>query len=176
MITLAYFGREDFQQLIQWINNEELLTNWAGSMFRFPLTVESLEWYIEDTNVLPNSEAYIYKAIDGNGKTVGHISLGGFSDKNRSARISRVFVDPSESGKGYCRQMVTAVLKVAFEELKLHRVSLGAYQDNVAAIKCYQSAGFSIEGVHRDILLYNNQYWSLVEMSMLESEWGNVRT
>lgn len=171
MVTLAYFGREDFQQLIQWINTEELLTNWAGSMFRFPLSPESLEWYIEDTNQLPKSEAYIYKAIDENGKVIGHISLGGISEKNRSARISRVFVDPAESGKGYCRQMVTAVLQVAFEELKLHRISLGAYHTNTAAIKCYQGSGFSIEGVHRDVLFYNGGYWSLVEMSILEKEW-----
>lgn len=172
MIRLAYFERGDFQQLISWINTEELLTNWAGSMFRFPLTTESLEWYIEDTNVLPTSEAYIYKAIDEQGNVVGHISLGGISEKNRSARISRVLVgNTAERGKGICYQMVMAVLKIGFGELKLHRISLGAYDNNAAAIKCYERAGFKVEGIHRDILLYKDQYWSMIEMAMLEQEW-----
>lgn len=171
MLRLEYFTREDFPQLIEWINNETLLTNWAGSMFRFPLNNDSLEWYIEDTNNLPVSEAYIYKAVNEDGRTVGHISLGGISEKNRSARISRVFVDPACTGKGYCRQMMKAVLEVAFGDLQLHRVSLGAYDDNKAAIKCYQASGFVIEGVYRDVLFYNNKFHSLVEMAILEDEW-----
>jgi RimJ/RimL family protein N-acetyltransferase len=172
MIRLEYFGRDDFKQLIAWINNEELLMNWSGSMFRFPLSEESLEWYIEDTNVLPGSEAYIYKAVDENGRVVGHISLGGISEKNRSARISRVLVgNTAERGKGVCYEMVKAVLKIGFEELKLHRIALGAYDDNRAAIRCYEKAGLKIEGIHRDVLLYKDNYWSMIEMAMLESEW-----
>ena len=40
MIRLAYFGPEDFEQLIDWISDERLLANWSGAMFRFPLTHE----------------------------------------------------------------------------------------------------------------------------------------
>lgn len=174
MIKLAYFDRSDFDQLIGWISNEELLTNWAGNMFRFPLSHESLEWYIEDTNILPTSEAYIYKAIDENNKIVGHISLGSISEKNNSARISRVLVgDNAERGKGICYQMVMAVLRIGFEELKLHRISLGAYDNNKAALRCYEKAGFKIEGIHRDILLYNGRYWSMIEMAILNNEWNS---
>jgi RimJ/RimL family protein N-acetyltransferase len=172
MIRLEYFGRDDFKQLISWINNEELLMNWSGSMFRFPLSEESLEWYIEDTNVLPGSEAYIYKAVDENGRVVGHISLGGISEKNRSARISRVLVgNTEERGKGVCYEMVKALLKIGFEELQLHRIALGAYDNNKAAIRCYEKAGLKIEGIHRDVLLYKGNYWSMIEMAILESEW-----
>ena len=173
MIRLEYFGRSDFKQLISWIDSEELLMNWSGNMFRFPLTEESLEWYIEDTNVLPKSEAYIYKAVDENDRVVGHISLGGISEKNRSARISRVLVGSSEErGKGVCYEMVKAVLKIGFTELGLHRIALGAYDTNKSAIRCYEKAGLKIEGIHRDVLLYKNNYWSMIEMAMLESEWA----
>jgi RimJ/RimL family protein N-acetyltransferase len=172
MIRLEYFSRDDFKQLIAWINNEELLLNWSGNMFRFPLSEESLEWYIEDTNVLPGSEAYIYKAVDENGRVVGHISLGGISEKNRSARISRVLVgNTEERGKGVCYEMVKALLKIGFEELQLHRIALGAYDNNKAAIRCYEKAGLKTEGIHRDVLLYKGNYWSMIEMAILESEW-----
>jgi len=174
MIRLEYFTEADFQQLINWINDEHLLMNWSGAMFRFPLTESSLKWYIEGANEQGDSEVYIYKAIDtDSGEVVGHISLGGISKKNKSARISRVLVgNTAARGKGYCTEMIKAVSRIGFEELGLHRISLGVYDFNKAAIRCYQKAGFSIEGVHRDILQYNeDEYWSLVEMSMLETEW-----
>jgi RimJ/RimL family protein N-acetyltransferase len=176
MIRLEYFTEKDFDQLIRWIDTEELLTNWAGSLFRFPLTEESLQWYIADTNDPATSDAFVYKAVDiATGETVGHISLGGFSRKNRSARISRVLVPGSAKGKGICPQMIRAVCRFGFEELQLHRISLGVYDFNGSALRCYEKAGFVKEGVQRDILLYEGKFWSLVEMSMLESEWAAIR-
>lgn len=175
MIRLEFFTKEDFEQLIQWIDTETLLINWSGSLFSFPLTQKSMEWYIKDSNDLEKSDAMIYKAIDSDtGETVGHISLGGISRKNKSARISRVLIgDVSNKGKGYCKQMVTEILKVGFDQMQLHRISLGVYDYNIAALKCYQAAGFSIEGTMREILLHDGQWWSLIEMGILEHEWKN---
>ncbi|MBC7868001.1 MAG: GNAT family N-acetyltransferase [Gloeobacteraceae cyanobacterium ES-bin-316] len=173
MIRLEYFTPDDFPQLINWIDNEELLINWAGSLFSFPLTLKSMDWYIAKTNDLETSDAFVYKVIDEqSGECVGHISLGGISRKNRSGRISRVLIGSgAHKGKGYCKDMVKAVLEIGFGELNLHRISLGVYSYNTAAIKCYQSSGFSIDGVSRDVLLHNGEWWSLVEMSILENEW-----
>lgn len=172
MIILEHFDKNDFQQLISWINTEELLTNWSGSLFSFPLTTASMEWYIRDTNIPFESDAFVYKAVDADsGKAVGHISLGGLSWKNRSARISRVLINPEDHHKGYCQQVTRAVLKIGFEELGLHRIGLGVYENNKAALNCYLKCGLNIEGVSRDILWYNNEFLSLVEMSILENEW-----
>jgi RimJ/RimL family protein N-acetyltransferase len=177
MIRLEPFTQDDFAQLIEWINTEELLTNWAGSLFSFPLTQSSMEWYIEKTNDLKKSDAFIYKVVDQNsGITVGHISLGGISRKNRSGRISRVLIGSGDhKGKGYCKDMVRAILKIGFDELKLHRISLGVYDFNSPALKCYQSSGFSVDGIMRDILLYQDKWWSLIEMSILEEEWEKIK-
>ena len=175
MIQLSYFSREDFPQLMEWIGDEEILMNWSGALFSFPLTTESLDWYIEDVNDIELSEAFVYKATDITaGKVIGHISLGGISKKNKAGRISRVFVAPEFQGKGYCRQMVTAVLKIGFEDLKLHRICLGVYDFNKAAISCYKKAGLVIEGTNRDCLLFKDEWWSLVEMSILKEEWADM--
>jgi RimJ/RimL family protein N-acetyltransferase len=175
MITLEYFTHDDFTQLMDWIKDEEALMNWSGSLFSFPLTKESMEWYIENVNDINNSDAFIYKAIEtSTGKVVGHISLGGISKKNKAGRISRVLVNPSSQGKGYCCQMIKAVLKIGFENLQLHRICLGVYDFNKAALRCYQKAGLLIEGTNRDCLLFKDQWWSLVEMSILEEEWKGI--
>ncbi len=173
MIRLEHFEQKDFQQLIDWVKDEELLIKWSGSLFSFPLTMESMEWYLKNTNEPQVSDAFVFKAVDTEtGNVVGHISLGGLSWKNRSARISRVLVgNTNEQLKGICQQMTRAVLKIGFEELGLHRISLGVYENNKAALQCYLKCGFSIEGVSRDILLYNDVFLSMIEMGILENDW-----
>jgi RimJ/RimL family protein N-acetyltransferase len=172
MIQLEPFGPNDFQQLIDWIDTEELLIKWSGSLFSFPLTIKTMEWYLCDTNVPGESDAFVFKAVETEtGEVVGHISLGGLSWKNRSSRISRVLVSPHAQQKGICQHMTKAVLKIGFEELGLHRIGLGVYENNKAALNCYLKSGLNIEGVSRDILWYNGEFLSMVEMAVLEDEW-----
>lgn len=172
MIRLKYFTATDFDQLISWIDSPRLLMNWSGPMFNFPLTPDKLSWYLDGANDLGSSEVFVFKAVDtATGAAVGHISLGSLSPKNRSARISRVLVDPATRSRGIGQQMLTQVLRFGFEELGLHRIDLDVYDFNEAALRCYTRAGLQAEGRSRDILRYDDEYWSLVEMSMLEHEW-----
>lgn len=171
-IRLEPFTEADFSDLIRWIDTEEKLVTWSGSLFQFPLTDASLCWYIEETNVPFESTAFVYKPVLANGTCIGHISLGGLSWKNRSARISRVLVAPEFQGSGYCKPMMEALLAIGFGNLNLHRIELGVYAHNTAAIRCYESAGFQVEGIQRDVILKEDgSWWSRAEMSILQPEW-----
>ncbi|MEJ7780848.1 MAG: GNAT family protein [Daejeonella sp.] len=178
MITLAYFTKDDFETLLNWIPNEELLLNWAGTQFRFPLTAKKLEGYIQEANDFDRSDKFIYKAVDSeSGQPVGHISLTAVNRYNRSARITRVLVgDIAARGQGIGEQMVNALMKIGFEQLHLHRMSLGVYDINESAIRCYSKCGFNRDGVLRDIQRHGDTYWSLMEMSILENEWREIHS
>ncbi len=173
MIRLEYFTQADFPQLIKWVDSEDLLINWAGSQFKFPLTEDKLHQYLRFTNDFEESVTLIYKAVDVlSGEAVGHISLSVIDRPNRSARITRVLVgDPKTRGKGTGSAIIRAMLKIGFEDLKLHRMSLGVYDFNIPGIKCYQNCGFNIDGTLRDIKKRNDVFWSIVEMSILEDEY-----
>ncbi len=54
--------------------------------------------------------------------------------------------------KGFARASVRAVLRFAFEELGLHRVSAAVQADNQASIKLLENLGFTKEGLARDFL------------------------
>ncbi|MDM5188768.1 GNAT family protein [Bacillus sp. DX4.1] len=172
MIQLEFFERKDFTQLIEWIDSEKFLLQWGGPAFTFPLQDQQLENYMENAN---HNEAntFVYKVIyKETGKVIGHISLGKIDRVNRSARIGKVLVgDTSMRGKSIGKEMIEEVLKVAFEELKLHRVSLGVFDFNTSAITCYEKVGFVKEGLQRDARKIGSEYWSLWEMSILENEW-----
>ena len=50
-------------------------------------------------------------------------------------------------------------------------MTLGVFDFNTAAIKCYEKVGFKKEGLLRDARKNGNEYWNLIEMGILESEW-----
>lgn len=172
MIELEYFERPDFNQLIRWIDSPEFLLQWGGPHFDYPLNESQLEKYIENAN-RDTSDTLVYKVIHKEtGNVIGHISLGKIDRKNKSARIGKVLVgEKNLRGQGIGSLMVKELLKIAFEELKLHRVSLGVFDFNESAIACYEKVGFKKEGLLRDCRKIGNDYWSLWEMSILEQEW-----
>ncbi|MBM7553484.1 GNAT family N-acetyltransferase [Thalassobacillus pellis] len=177
MVELQYFEREDFDQLISWVPTREFLLQWGGPSFRYPLDIKQLRDYLEKAN-RSDSEILAYKVLHKeSGKIIGHISLGRIERENRSARIGRVLVgEKAARGKGIGRQMIEEISKIAFEDLGMHRVSLGVFDFNQAAITCYERAGFKKEGLLRDARKIRDEYWSLWEMSMLEDEWHEKRS
>ena len=80
----------------------------------------------------------------------------------------------TERRRGICQGMVKALLRIAFDELHLHRVSLGVYDFNHAAINCYLKCGFVEEGRMRDVVRHEAGYWTLIEMGILEDEWREL--
>ncbi|OJD60074.1 aminoglycoside adenylyltransferase [Bacillus sp. N35-10-4] len=167
VIKLESFKKSDFKQLINWINSEEFLIQWSGNAFTFPLDEQQLEKYIESANTLA------FKVVDEEtSDVIGHISLGQIDNINKSARIGKVLVGNTKMrGRSIGKHMMKAVLHIAFEELKLHRVTLGVYDFNTSAISCYEKIGFVKEGLLRESKRVGETYWNLWEMSMLEYEW-----
>jgi RimJ/RimL family protein N-acetyltransferase len=60
---------------------------------------------------------------------------------------------------------------MGFEKFGLHKISLGVFDFNEGAIKCYEGVGFKKEGLLRDSRRVGDSYWNLYEMSILEDEW-----
>ncbi|PGA20269.1 GNAT family N-acetyltransferase [Bacillus thuringiensis] len=167
MIKLESFKKSDFKQLINWINSEEFLIQWSGNAFTFPLDEQQLEKYIESANTLA------FKVVDEEtSDVIGHISFGQIDNINKSARIGKVLVGNTKMrGRSIGKHMMKAVLHIVFDELKLHRVTLGVYDFNTSAISCYEKIGFVKEGLLRESKRVGETYWNLWEMSMLEYEW-----
>lgn len=174
-IKLERFKYEEIPQLISWIPNKEFLLQWAGQSYTFELLEKQLENDIDTMlKEIPLNLMFSAKLNESN-ETVGHIQLLGIDRVNMSARIGRVLIEEKYRNKGIGHQVINAILNIAFNELKLHRVDLGVFDFNEAAIACYKKSGFIIEGNFRECRKINEQYWSLINMSILESEYRNLK-
>lgn len=173
-IKLERFSYEEIPQLISWVPNKEFLLQWAGPSYTFELMEKQFR---NDINMMleenPQNLMFSAKLIESN-EMVGHIQLLGIDRTNMSARIGRVIVGEEENrSKGIGSQIVNAVLDIAFNKLNLHRVDLGVFDFNKSAIACYEKAGFVVEGNFRECRKINGQYWSLLNMGILEDEYRN---
>jgi len=74
-------------------------------------------------------------------------------------------------GKGYGRDALNILLRYAFMELNLRRVTLTVFEYNERAIRMYRRAGFHQEGLHRQVLRREGRRWDMLEMGILREEW-----
>lgn len=74
-------------------------------------------------------------------------------------------------GKGYGTDAMRVMLRYAFTEMNLHRVSLDVFEYNPRAIRAYEKAGFVIEGRARQYLHRDGRRWDRIYMGILRAEW-----
>ena len=175
MIELAPFRASDAATLLSWIPNDELLAQWAGSGFAPPLDLAQLDEY-RARAARESPPRRLYRVTPaGGGPMIGYGELGAIDLRCRSARLSRLLIGPDERGRGQGAAMVEALLRVAFDELSLHRVELGVYDFNHDAIRCYEGAGFRVEGTRRECHRVGDTWWNSCTMALLEHEWRERR-
>jgi RimJ/RimL family protein N-acetyltransferase len=68
------------------------------------------------------------------------------------------------------------MLRYAFRELNLHRVTLTVFEYNPRAIRSYEKAGFVVEGRLRNWLNREGRRWDMIHMGILREEWETLNT
>ncbi len=175
-IRLEPFEAGDIPRLIGWIPSADFLMQWSGPFFTYPLTEGQLRRYLQSVEKSPLNRAIFRVRYLDKDRIVGHIELNNVDWRNLAATVSKVLVGPADMrGLGIGHQMVAHLLDYAFGDLKLHRVELKVFDDNISAIECYRQNGFMIEGHLRDFRKFRESYKSSYLMSILESDWQKLK-
>ncbi len=74
-------------------------------------------------------------------------------------------------GKGFGTDAMRVLLRFAFTELNLHRVSLSVFEYNPRAARVYEKLGFEVEGRQRQRLHRDGRWWDSIFMGLLREEW-----
>ena len=104
---------------------------------------------------------------------VGFVILIGCRSQNQSIELKRMVMQAK--GSGYGRAALRVAKKVAFDDLKAHRVWLDVKARNARAKALYDSEGFVLEGELREAVKTSDGFDSLIVMSMLRAEFTGRR-
>jgi ribosomal-protein-alanine N-acetyltransferase len=89
---------------------------------------------------------------------VGRISLGGISRGALQNAYLGYGIDIARGGRGYATQAVTLAVRVAFDDLGLHRVQAAVVPENKASARVLEKCGFREEGLARRYLFLDGQW------------------
>lgn len=158
-IKLQQFTDKDFDNLISWIDNENELIQFAGPIFKFPLTIEQLNDYLKDPNRHP------FKIfIDSTNLAIGHCEA--YKTSNDTVRLCRIIIgNKSYRGKGLGYKATQKLIKWCIDNLNPKRIDLNVYDFNTAAIKCYEKIGFK-KTIDTKITTFKKQNWTSIRMSL----------
>ena len=138
MLRVRPYKPSDAASIVSWIKDETAFRKWSADRFdKYPIIAEDLNAHY----VQCNDDFFTFTAFDETG-VVGHFILRFPDEKKQEGRLGFVIVDDTKRGKGYGKEMLTLALEFAFRILKVEKVTLGVFENNMAAYHCYKSVGF----------------------------------
>lgn len=157
------------REVLSWVKTEAELVLWAGPAFAWPLTQKRFREHLQASRQ-PKPSLYPFVLVD-HEQAVGYCELSRHCRNSNQAVLSRVIISPTDRNRGLAQFMIGEVLRFGFVRLGLHRIGLGVFDFNDAAMHCYAKAGFKLEGTLRESAKVGDVYWNCHLMSLLRREW-----
>lgn len=174
LVRLRAMEPEDIEEALKWVNDREV-TLWLTSL-RYPVSRKAEQQWIDDTPANSFANGVRLAIETKNGKHIGGINLHRTNPEDRKAGLGIMIGEKDYWSNGYGTDAVRTLLKLAFDEMNLHRVWLHVFADNERAVACYVKCGFREEGRLRQEVFQDGRYNDLIVMGVLEDEFAAVRS
>jgi RimJ/RimL family protein N-acetyltransferase len=168
MIKLEIFTAQDFERLMSWVGTEEILVQFSGPLFNFPLTKQQLIDYIDSESIHP------FKVINvETDEVIGHAEIN--KTDNKEVKLCRILIgQENHRGKGLGKKIINELVKYSFEKLHAEKVELNVYDWNKNAIACYEKTGFEINPNKFSEIAVKGNKWISLNMILNKSKWKKL--
>jgi RimJ/RimL family protein N-acetyltransferase len=158
----AYASREDVCRYIPWTpKTRDEVVAWLPRRVPTSITQEG-------------SGASLAMTLRETGELVGDVIMIWRSAADRTVEIGYV-VHPDHAGRGYASEAARALLRVAFDDLGLHRVVARIDQRNPASGAVLRRIGMRQEAVLVENEWFKGAWSTEVDFALLEREWREQR-
>lgn len=132
-MTLQPAQADHLLALMALFSNAAQLQQWGGEGFMFPPRRPQF------LSRLLLADTQSFALLDKQNKFIG---FGQLCDRFGCHHLARLFIVPSERGKGYATVLIKQLIGLALREDKHRHISLYVFADNQRAIHCYRKLGF----------------------------------
>ena len=130
----------DASEKYRLLRNQKEIGKWFAT--KGPISREQQqEWF---QRYLTNDRDVMFAVFDGQGRFIGANSI--YDIDGVSAAYGQLIIDPAFGGRGYGVLATRAAALIARNQMKLERLRLEVYAENLAAVKTYQKVGFTEKG------------------------------
>ncbi|NSW53152.1 MAG: GNAT family N-acetyltransferase [Anaerolineae bacterium] len=168
-LRLRALERSDLPLFVRWLNDPEVTDN---LLIGHPFSMDTEnQWYEGMLQRSQYERPLVIELRSGeNWQMIGNLSLMDISWQHRSAELGIVIGEKSAWNQGYGTEAIQLLVKHAFDELNLHRIWLRVYQTNPRGRRCYEKAGFRLEGTERESIFKHGRYIDVDVMSILSTD------
>jgi RimJ/RimL family protein N-acetyltransferase len=138
----------------------------------YPWSQEGVKKFIEKELQKddPRNIFFVIRALEDD-RVIGEIGFDSISYTQGDTFVGIGIGERDYWGKGYGTDAINVILRYAFTELNLQRVSLTVFEYNARAIRSYEKCGFRVEGRAREMLHREGRRWDIIFMGILQEEW-----
>ena len=156
----------------RWMRDSEFVRLLDTDPARLLSVDKNKEWYEKNlVEEQKNDEIFLLIRTLEEDRTIGLIGLDGIRWTHGDAWVGIGLGEREYLGKGFGTDAMRILLRYAFEELNLHRLSLSVFEYNPRAIRSYEKVGFIVEGSARQFLNRDGQRYDMIFMGILREEW-----
>lgn len=164
-IYLRPISNSDTNHIILWRNTNFVLKNF---IYQKPFSIKTHETWLRDMVNTGKVIQYIIYDKQEN-IPVGSVYLRDIDNENCKAEYG-IFIGVREAlGKGFGSEAAKLIIQYGFQHLKLHKIMLRVFSDNVRAIKSYENAGFIKEAYLKDDVKINNIFYDVILMAIINT-------
>ena len=172
LVRLSAFDPEEMSKAFtRWYLNSEYFRLLNSSPHRMKSAKSTIKWMEEEVGAMSLESYYFSIRTLEDDKLIGEIGLDVVNWPGRDAFVGLGIGETEYWSKGYGTDVMNVLLRFAFTEINLRRVSLGVFEYNPRAIRSYEKAGFRHEGRMRRLLNREGRRWDNLFMGILREEW-----
>jgi RimJ/RimL family protein N-acetyltransferase len=159
----------DLEDFCRWSLNSEYLRLLDSDPAR-PRTSQFFQRRYDQPGNQMTDFSFAIRTLDED-RLIGQVELDEIEWPHASGWISIGIGDPDYWNKGYGTDAMKELLRFAFMEVGLYRVSLNVFEYNQRALHLYQKLGFQVEGRIKGYLQRDGKRWDLIYLGLLKPEW-----
>jgi RimJ/RimL family protein N-acetyltransferase len=167
----AYDPAEMSKAFPRWNRNSEYFRLLNSSGQPMQSAKAALKWMEEEVGELSPASYYFSIRTLEDDRLIGELALDVVNWSGGDAFVGLGIGEPEYWGKGYGTDVMKVLLRFAFSEVNLRRVTLSVFEYNPRAIRSYEKAGFRHEGRMRKVLNKEGKRWDVLFMGILREEW-----
>lgn len=169
-VTLRAVEREDLPSFKSWANEPEIQYLVGG--WHFPTNADEQAKWFESLSINSPNQRFSIESEEG---LIGTATLVEINWKDRNATQGLIMGSADVRGKGYGTDTVMALMRYAFDELNLHRLTTTIIEYNEASLNLHiKKCGWQEEGRQKDWYFRKGRYWERVIIGISREDYKNL--
>lgn len=165
---LRSLATEDVDSLLKWSNDIEIKKYFDSPK---PHNREQIEIMLKGAG----NQILLGIVAKAEDRLIGYTQLSNINYIDSNAMYAVLIGEKDYWGHGLGTEITRLMVDYAFNILNLNKVWLNVNAPNAGAVRAYEKAGFTREGVKREDKYFDGRFHDTIFMGVLKKEWKRKR-